>query len=122
MVARRAVLGAAVLAFGASAIVLWLGKPWTAFALILTAAVGMISGLWLEVLLAQVLQPGKPRITRWAVLLWLGRLALWSALFGLLYVLRARVEMWGVAVGVTCVLAALAAVGIAGGDWDRRKE
>ena len=121
MLVRRALLPAAVLTFGSSALVMWLGKPWSAFALILTAFVGIISALWLEGFLTFVLQPGKPRITRWVTLLGLGRLALWGVLFVLLYLLRARVELWSVAVGVTCVLVALTGVGIAGGDLDRRK-
>lgn len=122
MVARRALLAAAVLTFGASAVVMWLGKPWSALALILTAGVGIISGFWLEGLLGLVLQPGKPRITRWVALLGLGRLGLWGVLFWVLYLLRSRIELWAVAVGVTCVLVALTGAGIAGGDGVERKE
>ena len=122
MLVRSALLGAAVLTLGASSIVFWLGKPWSAFALILTATVGMINGLWLEGLLGQVLQPGKARVTRWAVALGVGRLGLWGLLFWWLYLLRTRVELWAVAVGVMCVLVALLGAGIAGGDEDRRRE
>jgi hypothetical protein len=119
---RRALLGAAVITSGASAVVVWLGKPWSALALILTACVAIINGLWLEGLLEQVLQPGRARFSRWAAALGIGRLALWGVLFWLLYLLGERVELWAVAVGVTCVLVALLGVGVAGGDRDRRKE
>jgi hypothetical protein len=119
---RRALGGASVITSGASAVVVWLGKPWSALALILTACVAIINGLWLEGLLAQVLQPGRARVTRWAAALGIGRLGLWGVLFWLLYLLGDRVELWAVAVGVTCVLVALLGAGVAGGDLDRRKE
>jgi len=107
VVARRALAGGALLTLAAAAIVTGLGKPWSAFALTVTASVGMINGLWLERTLASVLQPGKARFSPGAVALTIARWALWVALFAFLYVLRKRVEWWAVLVGIACFLAAL---------------
>ena len=82
MIARRALASGAVLTLAAASLVVWLGKPWSALALTLTAAVGMINGLWLEGLLVGILQPGKARVGRGAVALLIGRWALWALLFG----------------------------------------
>lgn len=99
----------------------WLGKPWSALALTVTAAVGMINGLWLEGLLEGMLQPGKPRMTRAVVGLLAARWALWGLLFAVLYLLRERFELWAVAVGVACFLVALSIAGTKGADRDRRE-
>ncbi len=112
MPARGALALGTVLAAGAAAVVTWFGKPWSAFALTVTATVGMINGLWLERLLTRVLQPGRPRLTRGAVAALVGRFALWGLLFGLLYLLRERIELWAVAVGIGCFLVALAVAGL----------
>ena len=116
MPARGAVALATVLAVGAGAIVTWLGKPWSALALTVTTAVGMINGLWLEALLTRLLQPGRPRVTRGAVAVLVGRFALWGLLFGFLYLLRERIELWAVAVGIGCFLVALAVAGLHSDD------
>ena len=121
MPARGAIALAAVLAVGAAAIVTWFGKPWSAFALTVTTAVGMINGLWLEALLTRLLQPGRPHITRGAIAVLVGRFALWGLLFGLLYLLRERIELWAVAVGIGCFLVALAVAGLRSDDRGEEK-
>ncbi|MBZ5589880.1 MAG: hypothetical protein LAO05_15095 [Acidobacteriia bacterium] len=121
MVSRRALPVAIPLTLGAAAVVDWLGKPWSALALTVTAAVGMINGLWLEGLLEGMLQPGKPRMTRAVVGLLAARWALWGLLFAVLYLLRERFELWAVAVGVACFLVALSIAGTKGADRDRRE-
>ena len=109
---RRAIAIGIVITAGAASVVTWFGKPWSALALTVTAGVGMINGLWLEGLLSAVLQPGKPRVTRGAVSVLAARFALWGLLFGFLYLLRERIEMWAVAVGIGCFLVALAGAGM----------
>jgi hypothetical protein len=121
VVARWALASGAVLTLAAASLVAWLGKPWSALALTVTAAVGMINGLWLERLLAGVLQPSKARVTWGAAALLIARWALWGLLFGFLYLMRSRVELWAVAVGVGCFLAALASAGIRAPGHDGRE-
>ena len=121
MVARRALRTGAVLTLAAASLVAWLGKPWSALALTVTSAVGMINGLWLEGLLAVILQPGKARVAWGAVALLIGRWALWGLLFGFLYLMRSRIELWAVAVGVACFLAALASAGMRAPEHDGRE-
>ncbi len=121
MVARRALASGAVLTLAAASLVVWLGKPWSALALTVTSTVGMINGLWLEGLLAGILQPGKARVAWGAAALLIARWALWGLLFGFLYLLRSRVELWSVAVGVGCFLAALASAGLRTPEHDGRE-
>ncbi len=63
-----------------------------------------------------MLQPGTPHLTRGAVGLLAARWALWGLLFVVWYLMRRRIELWAVAVGVACFLAALgvASAGSAG--------
>jgi len=49
------------------------------------------------------------------------RWALWGLLFAVLYLLRERVELWAVAVGVACFLVAIAAAGTNTADHGRRE-
>jgi len=112
MLMRRALAAGTVVTAGAAAAVTWAGKPWSAVALTMTAAVAMINGLWLEGLLSTVLQPGRPRVTRGAVSVLAARYGLWGLLFVALYGLRGRIELWAVAVGIGCFLVALAAAGL----------
>jgi len=110
MAGRAAAVGLALaLTFGI--ILILLDKPLSALVLTATAAVAIINGLWLERLLVNVLQPGRPRVSRGAVVLLVGRLLLWGALFGVLWLLREHVELWAVAVGLGCFLVALGAAG-----------
>jgi hypothetical protein len=99
------------LALTAGIVLILLDKPLSALALTVTTGVAIINGLWLEKLLVKVLQPGRPQFSRGAVMLLLVRLALWGALFGALYAVRGRIELWAVAVGLGCYLVALAMAG-----------
>lgn len=107
MVARRALAGGAVVTVAAASVVTWIGKPWSALALTVTASVGMINGLWLERVLASVLQPGKARFSSGAMIVMVARWTLWALLFVFLYVMRSRIELWAVVVGIACFLVAL---------------
>ncbi len=118
---RRALAVAVPVTLGAAAIVNWAGKPWSALALTVTAATGIINGLWLEGLLAGMLQPGRPRVTRAAAGLLVARWALWGLLFAVLYLMRERIELWSVAVGVACFLVALGVAGASAGDRNGRE-
>ena len=120
-VARRAILVGIPVTLAAAAVVDWLGKPWSALALTATATVGMINGLWLEGLLEGMLQPGRPRLSRPVVWTLAARWALWGLLFAVLYLLRERVELWAVAVGVACFLVAIAVAGTRAADHESRE-
>ncbi|OFV82383.1 MAG: hypothetical protein A2Y78_15900 [Acidobacteria bacterium RBG_13_68_16] len=122
MIARRALASGAVLTLATASLVAWLGKPWSALALTVTSAVGMINGLWLEGLLVGILQPGKARVGRGAVALLIGRWALWALLFGFLYLIRSRIEPWSVIAGVGCFLTALAGAGMTAAKRAGREE
>jgi hypothetical protein len=122
MIARRALATGVVLTLAAASLVVFLGKPWSALALTVTAAVGMINGLWLEGLLAGILQPGKARVARGTLALLVARWALWGLLFGFLYLIRSRVEPWAVIAGVACFLAALAGAGMTAAKQGGREE
>jgi hypothetical protein len=121
MVARRALATGVVLTLATASLVVLLGKPWSALALTVTSAVGMINGLWLEGLLAGILQPGKARVAWGAVTLLIARWALWGLLFGFLYLMRSRIELWAVAVGIACFLAALASAAMRAPEHDGRE-
>jgi hypothetical protein len=122
VIARRALATGVVLTLAAASLVVFLGKPWSALALTVTAAVGMINGLWLEGLLAGILQPGKARVARGTLALLVARWALWGLLFGFLYLIRSRVEPWAVIAGVACFLAALAGTGMTAAKQGGREE
>ncbi len=121
-VGRRALVVAVPVTLGAAGVVNWLGKPWSALALTVTAGVGIINGLWLEGLLKGMLQPGKPRLTRAVVGLLVARWVVWGLLFAVLYLMRERIELWAVAVGVACFLIALGVAGSGAMDHGRREE
>jgi hypothetical protein len=106
-VGRRVLAGGTLLTLAAASVVVWMGKPWSALALTVTASVGMINGLWLERVLATVLQPGKARISLGVVVVTAVRWLLWASLFGFLYLIRSRIEPWAVVVGIACFLVAL---------------
>ena len=107
MVARRALAGGAVVTLVAASVVTWIGKPWSALALTVTASVAMINGLWLERVLASVLQPGKAHFSLGAMVVMVVRWTVWALLFAFLYVMRSRIELWAVVVGIACFLVAL---------------
>lgn len=122
MIVRRALATGVALTLAAASLVVWLGKPWSALALTVTSAVGMINGLWLEGLLDAILQPGKARVARGAAALLVARWILWGLLFGFLYLVRRRVEPWAVVAGVACFLVALAGAGMAAAKPGGREE
>lgn len=111
MIAGRAGAVGLALALAAGIVLILLDKPLSALALTATAAVAIINGLWLERLLVKVLQPGRPRVSRGAVVLLLVRFGLWGLLFGAVYAAREWIELWAVAVGLGCFLVALAVAG-----------
>ncbi|MEW6338923.1 MAG: hypothetical protein ACOY3Y_18960 [Acidobacteriota bacterium] len=116
MIARRAGWIGLALAAGAGVALVALDKPVTAFVLTFTAAVGIINSLWLERLFLNVLQPGRPRVSRRALVLLIARLGLWGLLFAVLVAVRDRVELWAVAAGMGCFLVALACAGLKHAD------
>ena len=107
MLARQALRPGIPLTLAATALVGWLAGPWNAAALTVTAGVGMINAFLLERLFGRVLQPGAPYLTGGASWLLAARWALWGGLFVGWYLMRRRIELWAVAVGVACFLAAL---------------
>lgn len=120
LASRGAVLAAGLGAAAGLALTL-LDKPLSALVLTLTVAVGIINARWLERLLELVLQPGRARFSWGAVLLFVTRLALWGGLFAVVFLLRRRIEVWAVAVGIGCLLTGLAAAGMRGaGDGSRQ--
>lgn len=121
MIARRALGGGAALTLAAASLVIWLGKPWSALALTVTSAVGMINGLWLEGLLARILQPGRARVAWGAAVVLVARWVLWGLLFGFLYLVRKRIELWAVVAGIACFLVALAGAGVRASRAEHRE-
>jgi len=113
--AKRAGWIGLVLALAAGAVLVLLDRHVAALVLTLTAAVGIINALWLEQALTSVLQPGRPRVSRRAIVLVVARLALWGLLFAVIYVLRRQVDLWAVAAGMGCFLLALALEGLRSG-------
>ncbi len=107
MLAQRALRPGIPLTLAAAAVAGWKGGPWNALALTVTAAVGIINALLLERLFGRVIQPGAPYRTGGAIWLQAARWALWGVLFVVWYLMRRRIELWAVAVGVACFLTAL---------------
>jgi hypothetical protein len=116
MLARQALRPGVPLTLAAASAVGWLGGPWNALALTVTAGVGIINAFLLEGLFGRMLQPGTSHLTRGVVGLAVARLALWGGLFVGWYLMRRRIELWAVAVGVACFLVAMsfASAGSAG--------
>jgi hypothetical protein len=105
--ARRVLRPGIPLTLATATVVAWLGMPWDALALTVTAAVGIINAILLGGLFGRMLQPGTPHLTRGVVWLLAARWALWGGLFVGWYLMRKRIELWAVAVGVACFLTAL---------------
>ena len=85
----------------------WMG------ALSLTAAglVAMINFRWLEVIVHRVVQPGKPRLDRWTVLRFLGRLTLLAFIFAAFLVIP-RIDAVAVAFGFSTLVVAIVIEGL----------
>lgn len=108
MIARSAARIGFGLAGAAGAALLFFDLPWAALSLTLPAAIGIINTFWLEGIVATVLQPGRPKFSRWALGAVALRFGLWGVLFAVLYLLRRHVVPWAVAAGIGCYLVALA--------------
>ena len=85
----------------------WIG------ALCLTAAglVAIINFRWLEVIVHRVVQPGKPRLDRWTVLRFLGRLILLAIIFAAFLVIP-RIDAVAVAFGFSTLVLAIVIEGL----------
>jgi hypothetical protein len=85
----------------------WIG------ALSLTAAglVAMINFRWLEVIVHRAVQPGKPRLDRWTVLRFFGRLTLLAIVFAAFLVIP-RIDAVAVAFGFSTLVVAIVIEGL----------
>ena len=85
----------------------WIG------ALSLTAAglVAMINFRWLEVIVHRVVQPEKPRLDRWTVLRFFGRLMLLAFVFAAFLVIP-RIDAVAVAFGFSTLVIAIVIEGL----------
>jgi len=85
----------------------WMG------ALCLTAAglVAIINFRWLEVIVHRVVQPGKPRLDRWTILRFLGRLILLAIIFAAFLVIP-RIDAVAVAFGFSTLVVAIVIEGL----------
>jgi hypothetical protein len=85
----------------------WMG----AFCLTAAGLVAMINFRWLEVIVHRVVQPGKPRLDRWTVLRFLGRLTLLAIVFAA-FLLVPRIDAVAVALGFTTLVVAIVIEGL----------
>ena len=108
----RVVQTAAILVFGGALAELVLFRTWMG-AMSLTAAglVAMINFRWLEVIVHRVVQPGKPRLDRWTVLRFLGRLTLLAIIFAAFLVIP-RIDAVAVAFGFSTLVVAIVIEGL----------
>ena len=112
MLVKRSAPIALLLALAASAILLALGRTGAALVLTVSAAVGILSAILLEAALVRILQPGRPRFSRKAVMLLVGHLALWGVFLAGLFRWRHEVQLWAVAAGLGCFLLGLSMGGV----------
>jgi hypothetical protein len=111
LVRRSAPIGL-LLALGASLVVFTLGRAGAAVILTASAMVGILSMIFLEAALVRILQPGRPRFSRTAVMLLVGHLALWGVFLAGLFRWRQGIELWAVAAGLGCFLLGLSMGGM----------
>lgn len=92
-------------ALGAALALLMNHRPGAALVLTLSFLAAIISGLWLEHVLWQVLQPGRPRLSK--PLFWqaAGRMGFLVGALAVLFMFRRQVELWAVASGLTLAVA-----------------
>ena len=109
---RRVIRITAFLVFLGAVAELVLFRTWMG-ALSLTAAglVAMINFRWLEVIVHRVVQPGKPRLDRWTVLRFLGRLILLAIIFAAFLVIP-RIDAVAVAFGFSTLVVAIIIEGL----------
>lgn len=111
---RRVIrLAAALVVFGALIEVVFARSLASAASLTLSGAVAIINFHWLEVVLVRVIQAGKPRYDRSAVLRIVGRLGLLAGLLTAL-VMVPRIDPVAVALGFTTLVVALVVEGLRG--------
>ena len=79
----------------------------------MTAAgvVAIINFRWLEVIVHRVVQPGKPRLDRWTVLRFLGRLILLAIIFAA-FLMIPRIDAVAVAFGFSTLVLAIIIEGL----------
>ena len=108
----RVIRIAAFLVFFGAVAELVLFRTWIG-ALSLTAAglVAMINFRWLEVIVHRVVQPGKPRLDRWTVLRFLGRLTLLAIVFAA-FLLVPRIDAVAVAFVFSTLVIAIVLEGL----------
>ena len=109
---RRVIRITAVLVVLGAVAELVLFRTWMG-ALCLTAAglVAMINFRWLEVIVHRVVQPGKPRLDRWTVMRFLGRLILLAIIFAAFLVIP-RIDAVAVAFGFSTLVVAIIIEGL----------
>ena len=109
---RRVNLLTGVLVIIGAAFELLLRRSWPG-ALSLTAAglVAIINFRWLEVIVHRAVQPGKPRLDRWTVLRFLGRLTLLAIIFAAFLVVP-RIDAVAVALGFSTLVVAIVIEGL----------
>jgi hypothetical protein len=109
---RRVIRITAILVVLGAVAELVLFRTWIG-ALSLTAAglVAMINFRWLELIVHRVVQPGKPRLDRWTVLRFLGRLTLLAIIFAAFLVIP-RIDAGAVAFGFSTLVVAIVIEGL----------
>ena len=102
----------AILVFLGAVAELVLFRTWMgAFCLTAAGLVAMINFRWLEVIVHRVVQPGKPRLDRWTVLRFLGRLILLAIIFAAFLVVP-RIDAVAVALGFSTLVVAIVIEGL----------
>ena len=108
----RVIRMTAILVFLGAVAELVLFRTWMgAFCLTAAGLVAMINFRWLEVIVHRVVQPGKPRLDRWTVLRFLGRLTLLAIIFAAFLVVP-RIDAVAVALGFSTLVVAIVIEGL----------
>ena len=108
----RVIRTTAILVFLGAVAELVLFRTWMgAFCLTAAGLVAIVNFRWLEVIVHRVVQPGKPRLDRWTVLRFLGRLTLLAAIFAA-FLLVPRIDAVAVALGFSTLVVAIVIEGL----------
>ncbi|MEJ2580682.1 MAG: ATP synthase subunit I [Acidobacteriota bacterium] len=109
---QRVVRITAILVVFGAVIELVLFRTWMgAFCLTAAGVVAIINFRWLEVIVHRVVQPGKPRLDRWTVLRFLGRLILLAIIFAA-FLMIPRIDAVAVAFGFSTLVLAIIIEGL----------
>ncbi len=109
---QRVVRITAILVVFGAVIELVLFRTWMgAFCLTAAGVVAIINFRWLEVIVHRVIQPGKPRLDRWTVLRFLGRLILLAIIFAA-FLMIPRIDAVAVAFGFSTLVLAIIIEGV----------